>query len=195
MKLRFVFCLLALAAASLSASADAQVGVYFNPVVTRVGISQTDTGPFAFLGENTTSRFFGGVDMGGYWDFLHEQGFEAGVDVRDTIVHGNNAALNSFTVAARVEAHPWRHGIRPYAQLAVGAGRTKSEVSIVHVTKPEFGVFAGLDYPLGPHVDFRAVELGYGSVTTISSQLYGGLTPIPAATLFNISSGLVFRFP
>ena len=193
MRLRLIFPALALAVVTLGA--QAQVGIYLNPIVTRVGISQTDTGPFAFLGENTTSRYFGGLDIGGYYDLFHGASFEGGIDVRDTIVHANNASLNSFTVAARVEAKPWKHGLRPYAQLAVGAGSSKAELSTIRTTKAEVGIFAGVDYPLNKHVDFRAVELGYGTVTTVSSQIHGGTTPIPSASLFSISSGLVFRFP
>jgi len=196
MKLRSVLPALALGIATLLSGrvAKAQVGLYLNPVVTRVGISTPDFGPFAFLGDNTTSRVFGGLDFGGYWDFYHQPGFHAGVDVRDTIIHGNNADLNTFSVAARISGNPVKYGIRPYAQLAVGAGRSKAPLSIVHITKAEWGLFGGLDYPLAKHVDFRVVELGYGTVTTISSQQERANTSIPAASLFNISSGLVFRF-
>jgi hypothetical protein len=57
-----------------------------------------------------------------------------------------------------------------------------------------FGVFAGIDYPLNRHVDFRIVELGFGSVGTINSYINGGPTPIGSSTMVHISSGLVFRF-
>lgn len=196
MKLRLFFPALVLGVMSLvSTAAKAQVGLYLNPVATHVSISTPDSGPFAFLGDNTTSRFFGGVDFGGYWDFYHAPGYDAGVDIRETTVHGNNASLNTFSVAARVEGHPTRYyGIRPYGQLAIGAGNSKAEKSNVHTTKPEWGIFGGLDKPIAKHVDFRIIELGYGTVTTMSSKIERGNTPIAAARLFNISSGLVFRF-
>jgi hypothetical protein len=196
MKLRFVLTALALGFSTLliAPRANAQVGVYLNPVVTHIGISTPDSGPYAFLGENTTGRFFGGVDFGGYWDFYHQPGYALGVDIRDTTVHGNNAGLNTFSVAGRIAGNPVKYGLRPYAQLAIGSGRSKSEESIIHVTKFEWGIFAGVDYPLGKHVDFRVVELGYGTVTTISSEIERSNTSIPGANLFNISSGLVFRF-
>jgi hypothetical protein len=193
MRLRFVLPALALAVVAASAKAQ-KIGVYLNPVVTRVHISQTDTGPFAFLGENTTTRFFGGVDIGGYYNFAHQPGFDVGADVRDTIVHSNNASLNTFMVALKLQGHPWKLGVKPYVQLGIGAGTTKAEVSLVHTTKAEYGIFGGLDHPLNRHVDFRVIELGYGSVTTTSSAIYGGPTPIPAASLIHISSGLVFTF-
>ena len=195
MKLRWLLPALALASLPVCPHrAAAQVGVYLNPVVTRIGISTPDSGPFAFLGDNTTSRFFGGLDYGGYWDFFHRPAFRAGVDVRDTLVHGNNAELNTFSVAARVEGNALHYGIKPYAQLAAGAGRSKAQLNPVHITKAEWGVFGGLDLPVARHVDFRVIEIGYGTVTTISSQQERANTVIPAASLFNISSGLVFRF-
>jgi hypothetical protein len=192
MRLRFVLPALALAFVTLSA--QAQIGLYLNPVATRISVSSPDTGPFAFLGDNTTSRFFGGVAMGGYYDFAHEPGFDFGADVRETIVHGNNASLNTFMVSVRVQAKPMSHGLRPYAQLGVGAGSSKAPLSAVRTTKAQFGIFAGVDYPLGKHVDFRAIEVGYGSVTPVSSGIYNPQLSRPTATLINISSGLVFRF-
>jgi len=197
MKVGFLVAVLALSAASLNAqeTARTQVGLYFNPIVTRISISQPDSGPFAFLGTDTTSRFFGGVDIGGYADFAHERAFDAGVDIRDIIIHGNNASLNSFMVAGRIEGKPRKFDLRPYAEFAVGAGRSKGEQSSIHITKAEVSVFAGLDYALGSHVDFRAIELGYGTVSTISSATFsGGAASVPSAGLINISSGLVFRF-
>jgi hypothetical protein len=195
MKLRSLLPALALGIFSLFVpSAKAQVGLYLNPVVTRVGISTPDSGPFAFLGDNTTSRVFGGLDFGGYVDFFHRPGYAAGIDVRDTIIHGNNANLNTFTVAARVAGNPVKFGLRPYGQLAIGAGRSKAPPSTVHITKLDWGIFGGLDLPLARHLDWRVVELGYGTVTTISSQQERANTSIPAASLLNISSGLVFRF-
>lgn len=192
MRLRFVLPALALAVVTLGA--QAQIGLYFNPVATRISISKPDTGTFAFLGNNVSSRFFGGVDVGGYYDFAHQPKFDFGVDVRDTIVHGNNASLNSFLVAARLQAKPMSHGLRPYVQVAVGAGSSKAELSSVRTLKMEIGVFGGVDYPLGKHVDFRVVELGYGTVTPVSSAIYNAAQALPTATLINMSSGLVFRF-
>lgn len=192
MRLRYVLAALVLAA--VAASARAQVGVYINPVVTRISNSTPDTGPFAFLGQGTTSRTFGGVDFGGYYDITHGPGMKLGVDARDTIVHSNNASLNVFSLAGRVEAPPIGHGIRPYAQIAAGAANSKAEQSLVHTTRGMFGIFAGLDYPLNRHVDFRVVELGYGSVTTTNSYIYGGPTSIGASSMVHVSSGLVFRF-
>lgn len=192
MKLRFLVSAVALAMSAMAA--HAQVGLYFNPVVTRISNSTPDTGPFAFLGSGDTSRIFGGVDFGGYYTFAHGKSFDVSADMRDAIVHGNNASLNSFLVGLRLASHPLTYGLKPYVQLSVGAGRTESPLNPVHIEKVEYDLFAGVDKSLNKHVDFRAIEVGYGSVTTISSAIYGGPTPIPAAKLLNFSTGFVFRF-
>jgi hypothetical protein len=192
MRLRYVLPAVALVMAA--AGAEAQIGVYLNPVVTRISNSTPDTGSFSFLGDGVTSRTFGGVDFGGYYDVTHGPGAKLGVDVRDTVVHAANASLNTFAISGRIEAAPLTHGIRPYAQVSVGAARSKPEQSLVHTTRAAFGGFVGLDVPLGTHVDFRLVELGYGSVTTSNSYIYGGPQPIGASAQISVSSGLVFRF-
>lgn len=192
MRLRYVLAAVVLAA--VAASARAQVGVYINPVVNKISNGTPDTGPFAFLGDGVTSRTFGGVDFGGYYDISKGPGAKFGLDARFTTVHSNNASLNVFSLAARVESKPLVYGLRPYAQLAAGAARSKAEQSLVHTTRGEFAVFGGIDYPLSRHVDFRIVELGYGRVTTTNSYIYGGPTPIGSSSLVSISSGLVFRF-
>lgn len=209
MKVRLLVLSLVLGAtAGLSVPARAQIGVYLNPVVTRASMSPADTGTFAFLGSGQTSRFFGGVDFGGYWDFFHPQAINAGVDIRETIVRADTADLKTFSVAARVASNHSFHGIVPYGELAIGAGRSKAADNVLRVTKLEYGIFGGLDVPLSRHVDFRAIELGYGSVTPISSEVErGGCTTtettsgfvntcasIPSASLFNMSTGFVFRF-
>jgi hypothetical protein len=192
MRLRFVLAAVVLAA--VAASARAQVGVYLNPVFTRISNSTPDNGPFSFLGDGVTSRTFGGLDFGGYYDLTRGPGMKLGVDVRDTIVHGNNASLNTFAVGGRIEAAPITHGLRPYAQVSVGAGRSKAVHATIHSTGFAFGIFGGLDLPLNRHVDFRVVELEYGSVTTANSSMIGQPPPIGASTQFSVSSGLVFRF-
>jgi hypothetical protein len=192
MRLRYV--LPALALAVVAVSAEAQIGVYLNPVVTRISNSTPDNGPFSFLGSGVTSRTFGGLDFGGYYDVTRGPGLKLGVDVRETMVHANNAALNTFSVGGRVEASPIAYHLRPYAEVYAGAARTKAALSVVHTTGAAFGVLAGLDLPLNPHVDFRVVELGFGSVGTINSSMFGTPPSIGASTQFSVSSGLVFRF-
>lgn len=174
---------------------SSRFGLYFNPSVTRVSNSVADTGPFAFLGDGNKSAIFGGVEFGGYDEFAHYSKFDLGIDLRDAIEHGNAASLNQLLIGLRIASKPTSFaGVKPYLQLAFGAGRTRSPYNPIHTEKFELGAFAGLDKPLGRRADWRIAEVGYGSVTTVSSALERGNTPVPAAHLLNLSTGFVFRF-
>ena len=193
MKLRFLVPALALALTTIAA--HAQIGLYFNPVVSRISNSVADTGPFAFLGSGHTSQIFGGVDFGAYYDFAHFSKVDVGVDMRDAIEHGNNASLNSFLLGLRVAAKPMSFaGLKPYAQFSVGAGRTKAPKSNAHIQRLQYEILVGADKAIARHVDWRIIEASYGSVDTISSQTFGGPVAVPAARILTLSTGLVFRF-
>ncbi len=193
MKLRFLVPALALAITTIAA--HAQVGIYINPVVSRISNSTADTGPFAFLGSGQKAQTFGGIDFGGYYDFANLSKADVSVDVRDAFEHGNNASLNSFLVGLRLAAKPIAFaGLKPYAQFSVGVGRTKAPKSDATIKRLQYGIFVGADKALAKHVDWRIVEVSYGSVDTISSQSFGGPTPIPAARILTFSTGFVFRF-
>jgi len=193
MKLRFLAPALALALTTIAARA--QVAIYVTPVVSHISNSVADTGPFAFLGSGDKSQTFGGIGFGGYYDFAHLSKADVSVDVRDDIQHGNNASLNSFLVGLRLAAKPISFfGLKPYAQFSVGEGRTRPPLSDTHINRLQYGVFVGADKAIAKHVDWRVVEVSYGSVDTISSQTFGGPTKVPAARILGFSTGLVFRF-
>ena len=194
MKLRLLLLVLALALAT--AAARAQGAIYFNPVVTRISNSTPDSGPFAFLGQGGTSQIFGGVMFGGYYTVLNQPKFDVSLDIRDQLEHGGGASLNSLLFGPRISAnHLSRPALKPYLEIMAGEGRSKSQLSAIHITKFEYDAFLGADYALNRHVDWRIAEIGYGQVTTSSSYIYGGPTPIPAANLLHFSTGFVFRFP
>jgi hypothetical protein len=192
MKFRFIALVVCLSLTTVVA--QAQFGLYLNPIATRVSNSQADTGPFAFLGANSTSRMFYGVDMGGYYNFYQQGKTEVGVDVRDSIVHGNSASLNSFMLGIRVAAKPFKNSLKPYIQGSVGVGTTRPPTSTVRINRAQYGIFAGADYPLNRHVDFRIVEVGFNSLQTASSSTIGGNGDIPSSKLLSFSTGVVFRF-
>jgi hypothetical protein len=181
--------------ASTTGVGSTDVGLYVNPIGIGIRNSTADTGVFAFLGDNTTKRTFYGAAIGGYVNFFHAQKFDAGVDLRDIIVSSNNARLNSFLVGGRVVAKPIAEKFKPYLQLSVGVGSSKAPHSPIKLNRLQYGIYGGLDYTLSKHVDFRAVELGYGSVSTINSGNFNGLTSFSASSLFSVSTGLVFRVP
>jgi hypothetical protein len=196
MKLRTIAAAAALACATLAAQAQVGVGLYFNPVAIRVGNSSADTGPFAFLGQNSTSQVFYGYDFGGFYDFYRSGSITAGVDLRESDLHANNALLRSFMFGARLSAKPFKRPIKPYAQFSFGYGTTKAPANTVRISKFDYMVYGGVDYTLQKHIDFRVFEVGYGSLTTVSSADVGGGANlyVPAANQISFSSGLVFRF-
>jgi hypothetical protein len=192
MKLRFLVPALALAITTIAA--HAQVGIYVNPVVSRISNSTADTGPFAFLGDGKTAQTFGGVDFGGYYEFAHYSKADLSVDMRDAIQHGNNASINSFMVGLRLAAKPMAFNLKPYGQFSVGEGRTRPPLSDAHITRLQYGIYAGVDKPLNKHVDWRIVEISYGSVSTISSATFQVGSTFPSARVLGFSTGFVFRF-
>ena len=181
--------------ASTTGVGPTDVGLYVNPIGIGIRNSMADTGTFAFLGDTTTSRTFYGAAIGGYVNFFHAQKYDAGLDIRDVLVSANNARLNSFLVGGRIAVKPIAEKFKPYVQLSVGVGSSKAPHSTVHISKFQYGIYGGLDYTLAKHVDFRAVELGYGSVSTINSGNFNGATTFPSSSLFSVSTGLVFRIP
>jgi hypothetical protein len=192
MKFRLFAVVVGLALTTIAA--HAQVGLYLNPIAIRVSNSKADTGPFAFLGENSTSKMFYGVNFGGYYDFYQQGKTEVGLDVRDSIVHGNSASLNSFLVGIRVATKPFSRPLKPYLQASVGIGTSRPPTTTVRTNRAEFGVYGGVDYELNRHVDYRIAEVGFNSLTTASSTTIGGIGDIPASRLISFSTGLVFRF-
>jgi len=198
MKLRSIAAVAVLALATVAAQAQSRgnVGLYLNPVAIRVSNSNADRGSFAFLGDNSTSQVFYGFDLGGYYDFFHSGPIAAGIDLRESDLHANNAMLRSFLVGARVSAKPFSRPFKPYAQISFGVGTTKAPSSTIHISKFDYTVYGGVDYTLQKHIDFRVLEIGYGSLTTVSSADVGGgnILYVPAAKQVSFSSGLVFRF-
>ena len=196
MKLRSLMLALVLAA-GCSAVASAQGALYITPVFDRIAISKADPGVYSFLGPGTTSRMFYGVQFGGFYDVpLNIKQAEIGLDVRDAILHGNNALLNSFLVGPRIapvlESHPHLH---PYVEPFVGVGSTRAPNTAIKVNKPQYGVFVGADLNLGRVVSWRVAEVGYSSLTTASGGTIGAFESIPSATILSITSGLTFRLP
>jgi hypothetical protein len=192
MKLRF-FAAIVVALAMTTIAAHAQAALYLNPIGTHVSNSATDTGPFAFLGENSKSQWFYGVSAGGYYDFYVQGKFRVGLDVRDTIQHGNNASLNQFLVGLRVSGSPFVHPIKPYAQLSIGAGTTRAPTNNLHITRFVPSVAGGVDYALNHRFDWRVFEISYGSLATVSTSSVGSGPFIPNAKLIGISTGFVIH--
>jgi hypothetical protein len=198
MKLRYLATVVFLALTTVVAHAQEQgnVGLYFNPVAIVASNSVADNNSDdTFLGTGSTSQVFYGYNLGGYYDFFHSGKIGTGFDMRYSDLHANNAMLREFLVGVRVSAAPFTRPFKPYAEITIGDGTTKAQQSTVHISKLDYGVFAGVDYTLAHHVDVRIFEVGYGSLTTASTSTLSSSGPtIPATTMLTFSSGLVFRF-
>jgi hypothetical protein len=177
------------------AALHAQTGLYLNPIAQRISNSTADKGTFAFLGQNSKSQMFYGPQLGAYYDFKTPYAFKAGIDLRDSIMHGAGAGLNSFLVGVRISGKPFGNALKPYLEPVVGVGSSRAPFTTFHVKKAEYGAYAGLDYETHHHLDFRLVEFGYTSLITVSSETVGGTATIPAANILSVSTGLVLRFP
>ncbi|QNI35543.1 hypothetical protein [Edaphobacter albus] len=172
----------------------AQMGVYINPIGIRVSNSQSDSGIFSFLGQGTTSRMFWGANIGFYDDFFHGKNVDVGVDLRDTVVGGNDARLNSFLVGGRVVMKSFSPSWRPYVQVSGGLGTTRAPHTSIHLNRGQYAVYGGADYKLNRYFDLKVLEVGYGSLSTISNSSFGNTTAsYPASKLLQVSWGLVFR--
>ncbi len=194
MKLRF-FAAIVVGLSMTTIAAHAQAGIYVNPIATHVSNSVADTGPFAFLGENSKSQWFYGISLGGYYDLYHQGKLNAGIDVRDSIQHGNNASLNQFLVGVRISGSPFKRPIKPYGQVSVGAGTTRAPTNQLHITKLAVSAAGGADYTLNRHFDWRVIEVSYGSLATISTATVGSGPSIPNSHLIGLSTGIVIRIP
>jgi hypothetical protein len=178
----------------IPAISQAQIGIYVNPIATRVSTSKADQGTFAFLGDGVTSRTFWGVNMGGYYDRWHGKNYDFGLDLRDTYVGANNARMNEFLIGGRFVAKSLSPSWRPYVQLSGGAGTTRAPHSTVKTSRAAWNVYAGADYHWTKAIDIKVLEIGYGNLTTISSASIGSAaTSLPSSNLLHFSAGLVFR--
>lgn len=203
MNLRFVLAAALLLPAAASAHAQAasapaasSVGLYLNPVAIRVSNSVQDTSNYAFLGTGQTSRLFWGVNYGAYYNFAQTGALTVGADLRASDLHANNASLKDLLVGIRVSGQAGQTAWHPYAEAMIGGGWTKAPSSAISVRKVQYRIYGGVDRPLAKHVDLRAIEVGYGTLQTISTATVGngGTVAIPASSMLSFSSGLVFRF-
>jgi hypothetical protein len=200
MKLHSLVIALAVGTASISApvaSAQAPGGaLYLNPVAVRASISPADPGLFSFLGPGTTSRMFWGLDYGIYQNVpSHVKNVEFGIDFRNQVLHGNNALLSSWLWGLRIGFDPFHNRIHPYIQPEVGVGTTRAPNTAIKVNKFQGGAFGGVDVTLNKRISWRAVEVGYSTLVTASGGTIGASESINAATLVNVSTGLLFRIP
>jgi hypothetical protein len=84
--------------------------------------------------------------------------------------------------------------LKPYVQASVGLASSSSPKLGNNGTqfnnKFAYEVLGGADITIAPGLDWRAIELGYGKVSAVSS--FAGTPP---NSVFLLSTGIVFRLP
>lgn len=135
-----------------------------------------------------------------YYDFRTYGPLRLGVDVRASGFKGNKSASSyfssdyraySFLGGVRASIHTPIHLLKPYVQGSVGLGKNNGlGDNAGFAARVQYMGFAGLDVPLLPVLDFRAVELGGGAISGAGSGPNNGMHPV-----LGISTGLVIHFP
>jgi len=162
--------------------AHAQIGVY--GTLTAIKISNPTSAQSTTFGGTNAGYWTTGGTLGAYYDFLRLGPVALGVDVRGQLASKAKLGL----VGLRLAAHPPVLPFKPYIAGYVGvANRT----NIYNAASSDLAwqVASGLDYTLIPHIDFRAIEVGVGQIST-------GITTAPTGTpsYFTISSGITVHF-
>jgi hypothetical protein len=117
-----------------------------------------------------------GATFGGYYDFRSLGPVRLGVDVRGSVLNSNKSATTYSSSVDQIRHYAALGGLRgefktpfrwlhPYAQLSAGYMRSNAAEtnpgSYQNFTQVEG--FAGVDVPLAPWMDVRAIELGAGA--------------------------------
>lgn len=188
MRLRTLTLFLALANFIPSLSASAQVGIYGKLDITHFSLSSNNHENFQSPG------WFYGPGAGVYYDFLHLGPASVGADVRGDFLFGNPDKYRSVLFGARLAVKPPVLPLKPYVQASVGLASSSSPKLGNNGTqfnnKFAYEVLGGADITIAPGLDWRAIELGYGKVSAVSS--FAGTPP---NSVFLLSTGIVFRLP
>jgi hypothetical protein len=188
MRFRTLTLFLALTSFIPFLSASAQVGIYGKLDITHFSLSSDNHEKFQSTG------WFYGPGAGVYYDFLHLGPASVGADVRGSFLFGDPDKYRSVLVGARLAVKPPALPFKPYIQASAGlAGSTSPKVGTnpTHFdNKFAYEVLGGLDVTIAPGLDWRAIELGYGKVSAVSS-----FPGTPANSVFLLSTGIVFRLP
>lgn len=171
----------------LTAAAHGQFGVY----------GKFDLNHYSFNNGGTSAATLYGGGFGIYDDFVKLGPVRGGVDLRESLVTNSKYDYRSTLFGARVALKAPVLPLRPYVQGSVGVGGTKSKGPLAagisgssYSNKFSYEILGGLDWTVFPHVDFRAVEIGFGRQSGTGSAAGSG-----ASSMVVVSSGLVLRLP
>jgi hypothetical protein len=196
------------ATASVSATAQAQLGVYGEFTVNRLSGMASSPLPNNPAQENARANTvdpLGGTG-GVYYDFKKLGPVTLGADLRGSILttkrgayvnfNGPGARVYSALGGVRAVFKTPVRPLKPYIQGSVGLGR--SDYGLYNSSangQPngisnnfEYQFFAGLDIKVLPIMDYRVAELGYGGLDPFGT--YSHNYPIKS-----VSMGFVFHLP
>ena len=198
----------------VSATADAQVGVYGEFTVNRLGGLADSPEPTP----NNTSARTNTVDpLGGtggvYYDFWKLGPVKIGGDLRGSILttkrgayvnfNGGGARINSVLGGVRAVFHTPFAPLKPYVEGLAGLGKSDYGLlygqggvgsngivgnSTVLQNNFQYQALVGLDIKILPILDYRVAELGYGGLDPFGT--YSHNYPIRSASM-----GFVFHLP
>ena len=202
------------AASFLSATAYAQVGVYGEFTVNRLGgiASSPEPTPNIISARADTVDPLGGTG-GVYYDFKKFGPVRVGADLRGSILttkrgayvnfDGGGARLDSVLGGVRVIFHTPFAPLKPYVEGLAGLGRSDYGLlyngagvngngivgnSTVLRNNFEYQGLAGLDIKILPILDYRVAELGYGGLDPFGTYSHN-------YSIKSVSMGFVFHLP
>lgn len=188
MKLRWPAVLsLLIGLAISSVPSRGQVGIYAGLSADRRHVtdflSSAPTGS-----DNTRTNWPFGPTFGFYNDFAHVGPIYLGSDTRLEFARGSYAS-NTLLFGLRLAAKPPVFPLKPYIQASLGIAHFNKTSDTASSTNMEYRIAGGVDYTLLPHVDWRVIEVGGGSLFdySIGSGTHQG------NSLYTYSTGIVFR--
>lgn len=198
----------------LAVSAHAQFAVYGTATVERLSNIQSSpllssTSSPSLTYNNAVNPL--GATFGAFYDLRNVGPVRLGLDLRGSIItdkrgaakayNANGSHIDSGLVGVRVLFHAPRQWLRPYAEGAVGIGRSNYglQLPVSSTTAPplpayhldnnfEYHVFAGLDLRASSILDIRIFEVGYGGLDPFGTNAHN-------YPLKSMSAGFVFHFP
>ena len=181
-----------------STAVHAQLGAYATVTGERItGLTCLDpTGQCAAYGGVVDPY---GATFGGYYDFRNLGPLRLGVDLRGGVMSANKSAqsyqasgslIRHYSALGGVRASvptPFKF-LRPYGEVAFGYGKTNAAGYSVTTGSSSYSNYTqaegllGLDIPLLPYLDVRAIEFGAGAMFGSSTH---GFQSIGAGVVFH----------
>ena len=175
----------------VTATSHAQTGIYATFDASRYVDKNVFFTPPA-NSDNSESGWLYGPTVGLYSDFIHAGPIRLGTDVRGEFIRGaNNASRNDVLLGLRFAVKPPVLPIKPYVQGSAGVAFTHGPGSGNSSTNLLYRVAGGVDYTILPHLDWRVIEVGEGSLVNYSFG--SGLHQ--SNSLLTLGTGIVLRLP